>query len=260
MIIELLNNRDVMSVPQLILTALMLFFALSISFAFHEFMHAKVSDWLGDDVARLQGRVTLNPLAHLDPVGTVLILLFGFGWGKPVMYNPNNLSRFKSKRLMNIMVHLAGVTGNFILALIAMIICSVVMRISGYPTAVPFVDAMHFAVGGISGESDIPMVSAVICYVFYYVYSFSLGLLAFNILPISPLDGFHVLQELLPVKVRYSEWYQKFERFSPMIILVVMLMGRFTNINILSTLVTLIEIPFHIIINLICSLIGIIGV
>ena len=98
MIIELLNNSSDMSVQQIVFSALLMFFALCISFSIHEFMHAKVSDWLGDDVARLQGRVTLNPLAHLDPMGTILILLVGFGWGKPVMYNPNNLSRFKSKR------------------------------------------------------------------------------------------------------------------------------------------------------------------
>lgn len=259
MIIELLNNSADMSVQQIVFSALLMFFALCISFSIHEFMHAKVSDWLGDDVARLQGRVTLNPLAHLDPMGTILILLVGFGWGKPVMYNPNNLSRFKSKRMMNIMVHLAGVTGNFILSFVSMLICCIVVKCCGYSATVPVLDVLSFAIGGIEGLSNIPMIPAVLCYVFFYVYYFSLGLMAFNLLPIPPLDGFHVLQELLPVKVRYSEGYQKFERFSPMIIMAVLLMGRFTNFNILSTLISIIELPFQLIINIVCSLISIIG-
>ncbi|MCR4689154.1 MAG: site-2 protease family protein [Saccharofermentans sp.] len=259
MILQLLSNSSGMTVPQIILSALIMFFALCLSFSIHEFMHAKVSDWLGDDVARLQGRVTLNPIAHLDPMGTLLILFAGFGWGKPVMYNPNNLSRFKSKRLMNIMVHLAGVTGNFILSLLSMILCTIIVRICGYSVTVPITDVLVFASAGISGSGNVPALAAIICYLFYYVYFFSLGLLAFNLLPIPPLDGFHVLQELLPVKVRYSEGYQKFERMSPMIILVVLLLGRFTNLNILSTLITFIELPFHLLINLICMLIGFIG-
>ena len=99
-------------------------FALTLSFAIHEFMHAAVAVWLGDPTPRNMGRLTLNPLAHLDPFGTILLLTVGFGWGKPVMYNPSNLNRFKNHRAMNIMVHLAGVTGNFLVAIVSSILAS----------------------------------------------------------------------------------------------------------------------------------------
>ena len=67
-------------------------FALTLSFSVHEFMHAAVAVWLGDPTPRNMGRLTLNPIAHVDPVGTILLLIAGFGWGKPVMYNPRNPS------------------------------------------------------------------------------------------------------------------------------------------------------------------------
>ena len=105
MLIQLIRNAGNMTPQQMIFSALLMFFALALSFSVHEFMHAFVANALGDDIPRLQGRLTLNPVAHLDPMGTVLIILVGFGWGKPVMYNPNNLYKLKSKRLMNIMVH-----------------------------------------------------------------------------------------------------------------------------------------------------------
>ena len=104
-----------LSVQEIIYLGIILIFAMTLSFSFHEFMHAAVAVWLGDETPRNMGRLTLNPLAHIDPVGAILLLLAGFGWGKPVMYNPNRLHRFKSHRLMNIMVHLAGVTGNFVI-------------------------------------------------------------------------------------------------------------------------------------------------
>ena len=111
---------------EIIYYGLIIFFALMLSFSIHEFMHAFVADWLGDSTPRNMGRLTMNPLAHLDPIGTVLLLVAGFGWGKPVMYNPNRLNRFKSSRVMNIMVHLAGVTGNFVLALLSGVIATLI--------------------------------------------------------------------------------------------------------------------------------------
>ncbi|MBR6959893.1 MAG: site-2 protease family protein, partial [Clostridiales bacterium] len=116
MITSLLNSG--LSGKEMVLHLLCMLFAITISFSVHEFMHARTAVWLGDDTPAHMGRLTLNPVAHLDPMGTVLILIAGFGWGKPVMYNPNNLKRFKSDRAMNIMVHLAGVTGNLIVGLI----------------------------------------------------------------------------------------------------------------------------------------------
>ena len=205
--------------------------ALTLSFSIHEFMHAAVAVWLGDPTPKNMGRVTLNPIAHVDPVGTILLLVAGFGWGKPVMYNPSNLHRFKNHRWMNIMVHLAGVTGNFLLGIVTMIFGSLFYHIYMANTDIIAFKAL----------SD----------VFLYTYAFSMMLLAFNLLPIPPLDGFHVLQELLPYKVRSSQGYRNFERMSPMIIWVVFLIGMVSRISILSTVVEIIQWPFEKIIGFI---------
>ena len=205
--------------------------ALTLSFSIHEFMHAAVAVWLGDPTPKNMGRVTLNPIAHVDPVGTILLLVAGFGWGKHVMYNPSNLHRFKNHRWMNIMVHLAGVTGNFLLGIVTMIFGSLFYHI-------------YMANDGI-------IAFKALSDVFLYTYAFSMMLLAFNLLPIPPLDGFHVLQELLPYKVRSSQGYRNFERMSPMIIWVVFLIGMVSRISILGTVVEIIQWPFEKIIGFI---------
>lgn len=208
--------------------------ALTLSFSIHEFMHATVAVWLGDPTPRNMGRVTLNPIAHMDPIGTILLLTAGFGWGKPVMYNPSNLHRFKNHRWMNIMVHLAGVTGNFLLGTVSMILGSLF-----YHLVLRFSDA-SFGIA-LKALSD----------VFLYTYAFSMMLLAFNLLPIPPLDGFHVLQELLPYKVRYSQGYRQFERWSPMILMAIFFIGYVSRISILSKVVSIIQWPFEKIIGFI---------
>lgn len=258
MLIELLRNGSDYTVTEVCLMVVMMLIALTLSFGFHEFMHAKTADWLGDDTPRLLGRVTLNPLAHLDPTGTVLLLLVGFGWGKPVMYNPNNLRRFKSKRLMRVMVSLAGVTGNFILALIAMIIIAVVMRVTGFGTVMPMVAAPYYVYAGISGEADVPFVAAIVCYIMYYIYSFSLSLLAFNLIPLPPLDGFHVLEELLSYKITTSQGFKNYVRYAPMILLGLVVLGNFSNFDILSTIMGIIELPAELLINLATGWIGLV--
>ena len=206
--------------------------ALTLSFSIHEFMHAAVAVWLGDPTPKNMGRVTLNPIAHVDPVGTILLLVAGFGWGKPVMYNPSNLHRFKNHRWMNIMVHLAGVTGNFLLGIVTMIFGSLFYHI-------------YMANDGI-------IAFKALSDVFLYTYAFSMMLLAFNLLPIPPLDGFHVLEELLPYKFKSSDFYRKFQRFSPMVIWVLFLLSMFTRISILGYAINIIKLPFEWLINLIC--------
>lgn len=258
MLIQIIRNAGNMTPQQIVFSALLMFFALALSFSIHEFMHAFVANALGDDIPRLQGRLTLNPVAHLDPMGTVLILLVGFGWGKPVMYNPNNLYKLKSKRLMNIMVHLAGVTGNFILGLLAMIIAVLIMRFTGSYARVPEIDVNYYVAAGLSG-AGLPMPAVILVFICYYIYTFSIMLMAFNLIPLPPLDGSHVLMELLPYKVRYSDGFIKFERFAPMILMLLIVLGSFSGIDVLSTLVGIISIPAKLLINLVCGLIGSIG-
>ena len=97
MLVEILKGNY--TGRELLFIVLVTLFALTLSFSIHEFMHAAVATWLGDDTPGYMGRLTLNPAAHLDPVGTVCILLLGFGWGKPVVYNPSNLKKLKNKFL-----------------------------------------------------------------------------------------------------------------------------------------------------------------
>lgn len=226
---------------EIIYYGLIIFFALMLSFSIHEFMHAFVADWLGDSTPRNMGRLTMNPLAHLDPIGTVLLLVAGFGWGKPVMYNPNRLNRFKSPRVMNIMVHLAGVTGNFVLALLSGVIATLITCLG------------RNVLAG-SGVASIALSTIVLA--FSYTQTFSLMLLAFNFLPIPPLDGFHVLEELLPYRIRSKEGYRKFEMFSPYAIWVVFILSRVTGLNILSQVISWIELPFALVINGACYLVS----
>lgn len=259
MLIEILRNRDAYTPTQVILLVIIMLFALTVSFSFHEFMHAFVADRLGDDTPRRMGRVTMNPMAHLDPMGTVLLLLVGFGWGKPVMYNPSRLNKFKSRKAMNIMVSLAGVFGNFIVGLIAMIIISVIMLATGFATTSPVSDCIYYIAAGMQGGFGVPFYASVFVMLFYYTFMFSLSLFAFNLLPIPPLDGFRVLQNLLPLKVTYSDGFKKFTHYGPMVLLALIVIGDFGGFNILGTVMTVLETPLILIINIVAGLIGLLG-
>lgn len=232
MLVDLIRNS---SGPKEVIYKLIIYvFALTLAFSIHEFMHAAVAVWLGDNTPRNMGRLTLNPIAHIDPMGTILLLVAGFGWGKPVMYNPNNLHKFKSRRVMNIMVHLAGVTGNFLLAYVAYVLCTLF-------------GALAFQFSGSQ------VVFTALMEAFGYTYAFSLMLLAFNLLPIPPLDGFHVLEELLPYKARHSNGYLTFQRVAPMAIWIVFILSMVSNNNILSTLIGWIQTPFQLLIDLLST-------
>ena len=145
---------------QFLLLIPIILFSLSV----HESAHAYVAHKLGDDTARNFGRITLNPAKHFDPVGFLFLLLFGFGWAKPVPVSTRN---FKHPRRDEIIVSLAGVAMNLMLAFVTMLIFFGLM------------------VAGKAGN-------AALNTIFYYFYFINLGLCVFNILPIPPLDGFHV--------------------------------------------------------------------
>lgn len=235
MIINLLTGHY--TVTEIIYYSLIMFLALMLSFSVHEFMHCFVATKLGDDTAYNMGRYTLNPLVHIDPRGLLCMILIGFGWGKPVPVNTGRLTKIKNRKLAAILVYLAGVGGNFVLALISNIIANIIYGFWG---------------------GDNPVVEAL-TYVLIYTTEFSLMLLGFNLLVFPPLDGFNVLQELLPLKAKMSDVFRMFVQYSPMILMVLILIGCFTNFNILSYLVNIIEYPFRALINFIteaiCSLI-----
>lgn len=219
------------SATEIVYYLVVVLISMTMAFSFHEFMHALVATWCGDNTARNLGRLTINPISHIDPIGTLCILLVGFGWGKPVPYNPNNLTRFKSKKLMRQMVHLAGVFGNFLLALLFGII-------------------MAFTV--VFGDRNASTVKAILD-VCYYTIEYNLMLMAFNLLPIPPLDGFRVLDEFLPIKAKYSNGYRAFITKGPQILWIVILICNFMNIRLFSFLINIIEFPARIIISLVQS-------
>ena len=221
------------SPKEVLLLLLLYFLVLSLAFGFHEFMHAFVAYKLGDDTPMNMGRVTLNPLAHIDIMGMIMLVLMGFGWGKPVSWRVDRVTKCKPKTAI-ILVSLAGVTGNFILAI--------------------FGEILGTLFGFVIGTEVMwrPLISTF----FYLFVEVNLALLAFNLLPIPPLDGFQFINELLPLKLRFSDGYKKFVAYSPMILMAVILIGSFANISILSWLIGVIQIPFRFVLSLVGTLIA----
>jgi Zn-dependent protease len=166
--------------------ALLSLIAFVVSVSVHEFGHAFVADRLGDRLPRMQGRLTLSPLAHIDPIGTILLPLIGalmpgsfpmIAWGKPVQTNPNNYTRRFSARTGHMFVALAGPAMNLVLA---------------------FVISVVFVALGKAGVLTPSLATAII----NYVLGLNIVLFFFNLLPVPPLDGMAVLAGLLPESVQ----------------------------------------------------------
>ncbi len=164
--------------------------AVTIALTVHEFAHAKVADMVGDPTARLNGRVSLNPLDHYDPVGTTMILLLGIGWGKPVPINPQF---FKHRRRDEILVSAAGAGANII-------------------TAALFALPLRLGFAGVYGDA------------LKFVVLLNLLLAFFNLLPIFPLDGSHIMQAILPYDA--AQRYTAFMSRYGFILLIVLIVTR----------------------------------
>ncbi|MEK7543251.1 MAG: site-2 protease family protein [Patescibacteria group bacterium] len=154
--------------------------ALVAAITVHEFAHALTADRLGDPTPRLQGRLTLNPLAHLDPFGTLLLILLRFGWGKPVQFDPYNL---RHPRRDSAIISLAGPVSNLLCA----VVCSVLLRLL-FTFQISFIASL--AIGLLQ-----PLI----------VYNVILAI--FNLVPIHPLDGFKIVGGILPEE-QASQWAQ----------------------------------------------------
>jgi Zn-dependent protease len=167
---------------------------LVLAVTIHEFSHAFVADKLGDPTPRLMGRVTLNPFAHLDPLGSLAILLVGFGWGKPVPFDPFNL---QNPRRDAALISLAGPLSNIIFASLLAIIIRIIP--SPFSLLIPT-----------------------------YIIQVNLMLAFFNLIPIHPLDGFKIVGGLLPDK--YTDSWEELSKYGMIFLLALLIVPAFNNI------------------------------
>lgn len=173
---------------------LMILPGIIIGLAFHEAAHAFASYKLGDPTPKFQGRLSLNPMRHIDPVGFIALLFIGFGWGVPVQINPDY---YKNRRSGELIVSLAGVVTNLLIA----VIFSFIMK--GLAAAVP--GMLYSGIGSIIYE------------MLLYVVYINLVLMIFNLIPIPPLDGFSVITQIFKLD-RYG-WYYTLEHYGYYILL-----------------------------------------
>ncbi len=196
------------SLPMEVLVLLLptLLFAL----CFHEFSHAYMAYRLGDDTAARMGRLTLNPLSHIDPVGAMMILFVGFGWAKPVPVNPMNL---RNMRVDMMKVAFAGPLSNLILALIA----GIFIRLTGYKTGV------ELQIGG-----TIPFLLLIFMKI-------NIMLAVFNMIPLAPLDGSRIFSGLLERK--FPDMVRNLQIYGPRVLMGIIMVGYLTNIHILGWII-----------------------
>jgi len=164
--------------------------ALLLAVTFHEYAHGRMALAMGDPTASMQGRLTLNPLAHLDPLGSLMILLVGFGWAKPVPINP---ARFRNYREGLLKVSLAGPFANFLLAFISLLLLELVGATGYFLNLFVLIAQINIALG------------------------------VFNLLPVPPLDGSKVLVSLMPST--WSGFYRQLEAYGPFLFIAIIIFG-----------------------------------
>jgi Zn-dependent protease len=169
--------------------------ALMIAFTVHEFAHAWVAYKFGDTTAQKQGRLTLNPIQHLDPLGTILIFIAGFGWARPV---PVNRFMFKNPRLAGVLVSVAGPISNLLLVILAFAIWYIYSAL-GLAAGVPqfFLDFLNIFIG------------------------LNAMLFVFNLLPFPPLDGYRIIEDLAPANIRAK--LTQYEAYGSVIFLILVI-------------------------------------
>lgn len=179
---------------------------LLLAISMHEAAHGYAAYFMGDNTAKYQGRLSLNPLHHLDPMGALCMLLFRFGWAKPVPINPFH---FRNRRLGIIVVSLAGPLANFLLGFIS----TVLYYAMAYLGTV-------FA--GFSAPAEFLML------IFQMSVYMNVGLMIFNLIPIPPLDGSKILLEFLPYHAK--ETIYRYERYFGMILIILVYVGTLTPV------------------------------
>ncbi|MCL2677589.1 MAG: site-2 protease family protein [Clostridiales bacterium] len=184
--------------------------AVILALTFHEFSHAQSAFWLGDPTAQRMGRLTLNPIKHLDPIGAVMLLFFHFGWAKAVPFNPLYF-RMRDKRKAIMLVSLAGPVSNLLFALVSVFLWAIMVKIK-------------FLYGaGWSGFAQNTLGGFVTF--LGYLCHINIILAVFNLLPIPPLDGSKVMVSFLPW--RWAEQYYQYERYGFLILIILIFTGLF---------------------------------
>ena len=217
-----------------------------IAISCHEWGHAWMADKCGDPTARLMGRMTINPLAHLDPFGFLMMIVAGFGWAKPVPVNPNN---FRNYRRDDLKVSLAGITVNLMLFCVGCIVMYGIVGMALYKASLntfmneyyitDYLGSQVFVIGGSYIEMDMlleyaPYLSEFLIggvfgeatmYAYQMLMYFTLTnlvLAIFNLIPVPPLDGFHVLDDLVLHRTRFRMTYRAQQALSMALIVLIM--------------------------------------
>lgn len=215
---SLLNNLANFNIQGILVTILV----LTISLSFHEMAHAWAAYRLGDDTAALQGRLSMNPLHHLDPIGTLVFLIAGIGWARPVPINPARFTHRITLKKGIMLTSLAGPIANLVLATVASLLHAVTVLLA-YKL----------------GDSA---VFSLLESLFLFLYSANTALAVFNLLPIPPLDGYKVFGAALPNSLYYK--VMGYERYIGMIFLILVLFGG----SILGSILQVVRIPFDLLI------------
>ena len=203
-VLVLISLTSLMSNPDMLFSILLGIPGVLIAITFHEFAHGIVAYKLGDNTAKMEGRLSLNPFAHLDPIGTLMLVFLGIGWGKPVHVNPSNYTRKISMEKGEAIVSLVGPLMNIILAFVFGIIYFVVYKFTGEAF---FESTVGFII--------MAMLQATIVT--------NVGLGIFNLIPLPPLDGSKILMPFLPYKAK--QWFINNEQIFYLIFIVLWISG-----------------------------------
>ena len=183
-----------------ILSKILIVPGIIIGLTFHEFAHAFVADRLGDDTPRLQGRVTLNPMAHIDWMGLAALFFVGFGWGQPVQINPYH---FKNRRRDEFLVSIAGVVMNLLLAVVFTFVVKILL-----------VAGVSWTTGGFGNS---------LWECLLYIIQINLVLMIFNLIPVPPLDGFNIIAQIF--NFGQKEIYWKIYQYGNWLLVILIITG-----------------------------------
>lgn len=194
--------------------------SILIALAVHEWAHAYAAWKLGDPTAKYEGRLTVNPIAHLDPLGTLMFIIVGFGWGKPV---PVDARYFKRPLRDMAITAFAGPLSNLILAIIFILLLAF---LTGGQMPISIIQLVGLS---LVDANPLHTIAVQICASSVFI---NLALMAFNLLPVAPLDGSKILRPFIPK--RYEAEYEAFLQRGPFFLLLLIVLGRVANVPVLT--------------------------